>query len=77
MTTCMLNPTLRASLSGIFLQRKDVVNHCLEFGYTHVCSTGNTTDLFELKAEQVTPSHIPLCRCGIPNVQFTMATRST
>ena len=25
--------TLRASLSGTFLQRKDVVNQCLEFGY--------------------------------------------
>ena len=25
-------PTLRASLSGAFLQRKDVVNQCLEFG---------------------------------------------
>ena len=29
-------PTLRAPLSGTFLQgRKDVVNQCLEFGHTH------------------------------------------
>ena len=28
--------TLRAPLSGTFLQRKDVVNHCLEFGVSSV-----------------------------------------
>ena len=28
--------TLRASLSGILLQRKDVVNQCLEFGTTYL-----------------------------------------
>ena len=30
----LANTTLRASLSGTFLQRKDVVNECLEFELT-------------------------------------------
>ena len=34
MGTCYT--TLRASLSGTFLQRKDVVNQCLEFAVSHV-----------------------------------------
>ena len=30
--------TLRTSLSGTFLQRKDVVNECLEFGPLYISS---------------------------------------
>ena len=36
----MVHGTLRAPLSGTFLQRKDVVNQCLEFGSTAVALVG-------------------------------------
>ena len=48
--------TLRASLSGTFLQRKDVVNHCLEFALLRVQSARSTKQLWD--AAQMHPQEL-------------------
>ena len=46
-------PTLLASLSGTFLQRKDVVNQCLEFDANHVYAITDTDDGHKVAALMV------------------------
>ena len=49
-----VTPTLRAPLSGTFLQRKDVVNQCLEF----VSQPYNSNTLRSSSDEKKTPSFL-------------------
>ena len=44
----MFTYTLQASLSGTFLQRKDVVNQCLEFSYKDDPANVRSQYLWEL-----------------------------